>query len=109
MIRLWLAEAAVDGGGAAPEYISSLLQWGPAGVVIILIVSGVLVTKGHLEQTKTERDQWRAAYEKERDAHEQTRDALGELTRTSTAALETAKTTAALLTNLGHIASREPR
>lgn len=103
MLWYW-ATAATD---SAPEYITQILQWGPPGVVIVLILTGVLVTKGQLEQMKTDRDDWRAAYEKECEAHGTTRSALAEATRASGASLEMAKTTAALLTNLGHVARQQ--
>jgi hypothetical protein len=98
----YLAEAAPTD---APVYITQILQWGPAGVLIVLILSGVLVTKAQFEAMRKDRDDWRAAYEKECDAHDTTRAALAEATKASVASLEMARTTAALLTNLGHVAN----
>jgi hemoglobin-like flavoprotein len=100
---LFFAEASAPG---TPEYISQILQWGPPGVVIVLLLLGVLVTKGQYDQMKAERDKWQAAYEKERDAHDSTREALAESVKTASASLETARTTTALLTNLGHLANQ---
>jgi hypothetical protein len=100
---VWLSEAA---GGEAPSYITQILQYGPAGVMLVLILSGVLITKAQFEAMKKDRDDWRSAYEKETVAHDTTRTALAEATRASAASLEMAKTTAALLTNLGHLAAR---
>lgn len=98
MIRYWAAEAAAT----TPDITGTILQWGPAGVVIVLLLSGVLITRGNHEDVKADRDRWRDAFEKERSAHELTRLALADANRTGAAAVETSKTTAALLTHLGH-------
>ena len=97
----WAEAAAGDTGF---DIVSQVLQWGPPGIVIALILTGVLVTKGQLAQMKQDRDDWRAAYELERAAHAETRSALADSTKTAAASLEVAKTTQVLLTNLGHIA-----
>jgi hypothetical protein len=97
-----LAEAA----GTSPDYAATILQWGPGGVVLALLLSGLLITKGSHEDVKAERDRWRDAYEKERSGHELTREALADSSKSAAAAVETAKTTAALLTHLGHPAAR---
>lgn len=38
------------------------------GLVVLLILSGRLVTRNQLEDVRTERNEWRVAYEKEREA-----------------------------------------
>lgn len=103
MLSYWLAEA-VDPTGTAPEYLTQILQWGPPGVVIVLIVLGVLVPKGAHAQMKQDRDDWKAAYDKEVTAHEQTRAAMADLTKVGEANLRASETALALLQNLGHIA-----
>ncbi len=97
MIHLWAAEAA-----PATDYVATILQWGPAGVVIVLLLSGILITKGNHEEVKNDRDQWRQAYERECSAHDETRAALAEASRSAAAAVETARTTTGLLSHLGH-------
>ncbi len=97
MIHLWAAEAA-----PATDYVQTILQWGPPGVVIVLLLSGVLITKGNHDDDKNDRDQWRSAYEKECEAHDETRTALAEANRSAAAAVETARTTTGLLSHLGH-------
>jgi hypothetical protein len=99
-----LAADATDAG----EVMGQVLQWGPAGVVIVLILTGVLVTRGQMQQMQADRDQWKAAYERECNAHDTTRTALVEANRGSAASIETARTATALLSNLGHVAARTP-
>ncbi len=94
----WAAEAAP----AAGDWVANLLQWGPPGVVIVLLLTGVLITRGNHEDVKNDRDQWRAAYERECEAHDETRTALAEANRSAAAAVETARTTTGLLSHLGH-------
>lgn len=96
------AEAA---SGDASEYISQIVQWGPPGIVIVLILTGILVTKSQFELIREDRDSWRSAYEKERDGHDATRAGLVDSVRAASASLEVAKTTTQLLTQLGHVAS----
>jgi hypothetical protein len=98
----WAAEAA----GNTPDYINSILQWGPPGVVVVLLLTGVLVTRGNHDDVKAERDRWRLAYEKEVSAHDETRQALAESSRAAAAAVETARTTTGLLGHLGHSQAR---
>lgn len=95
--RVWAAEA-VSGG----DPLALILQWGPAGVLIMLVLLGWLIPKGAYEQMREDRDRWQAAYERERGAHNVTRDALADAARANVAGLEAAKTSALLLTHLGH-------
>jgi hypothetical protein len=97
---------AATTGDSPPDLIAAILQWGVPGVVVALLLLGWLVPKGAHEQMKADRDEWRAAYEKERAGHEATRDALAEASKAAAAAVETARTTTALLSNLGHPAAR---
>lgn len=96
----WADPAAGD----APAYITQILQWGPPGIIVVLILTGVLVTKGQLDQMRQDRDSWRAAYDKEVEAHTATRTALAEAVKAAGSSVEVAKTTTSLLTQLGHVA-----
>lgn len=103
MLQHLAAEAAAN-----PDLVATVLQWGPAGVVIALLLTGVLVTRGNHEDVKAERERWRQAYEKETEAHDETRRALAESSRSAAAAIETARTTTGLLSHLGHPSARPP-
>lgn len=98
MFHQLTAEAA----GSSPDFVSTIIQWGPPGVVLVLLLTGMLITKGAHEQMKADRDEWRGAYEKERDAHAATRDALADASRAAAAAVETSRTATGLLSHLGH-------
>ena len=101
-------QLATEAAGASPDFVATVLQWGPPGVVLALLLTGMLITRGNHEDVKTERAYWRDAYNKERDAHETTRDALVDASKSASAAVETAKTATALLSKLGHQAG-DPR
>lgn len=93
---------AAEAAGTPPDVITAVLQWGVPGVVVVLLLLGWLVPRGAHEQMKADRDEWKRAYEKERDGHSATRDALADATTSAAAAIETARTTTALLSTLGH-------
>lgn len=99
MLIRWAADAASTD---TPNVLGAILQWGVPGVVLLLILMGWLVPKGAYEQMRTDRDTWRQSYEKERDAHQATRDAFIDASRSSIAAVETARTATGLLDRLGH-------
>lgn len=94
---------AVDAPAASTDIIGQVLQWGLPGTIIVLLLLGWLVPKGSYEQMRTDRDAWQTAYEKEREAHGITRDALVDANRSAGAAIETARTTTAILSTLGHV------
>jgi hypothetical protein len=102
MISFWAAEAATS----PPDLITAILQWGVPGVVVALLLLGWLIPKGAHEQMKSDRDDWKTAYEKEREAHAATRDALADASRSAAAAVETARTTTGLLSHLGHSSAK---
>ena len=102
LLHVLAAEAASN----PPDVITTILQWGPPGVVIALLLTGVLVTKGQLEQMKTDRDYWRDAYQKEQTSHEVTRNALVDANQSASAAVETARATTQILSALGHSTQR---
>lgn len=102
MLHQLAAEAATSNS----DPITEMLQWGVLGAVLVLLLLGWLVPKGAHEQMKVDRDEWKSAYEKEREAHQATRDALADASSAAAAAVENARTTTALLSNLGHAAAR---
>ena len=88
---------------AAPtDVLGQVLQWGLPGTIIILLLLGWLVPKGSYEQMRADRVDWQRAYEQEREAHQITRDALVDANRAAAASVETARTTTAILSTLGH-------
>lgn len=48
--------------------VDTLIASGPTGLVLVLIISGLLVTKKHLDDIREDRNTWRSAYEKEHEA-----------------------------------------
>lgn len=65
--------SALDGGPTDP--LASLVAAGPAGAVVALLVTGLLVTKKHADDLRTAVDTWRGAYELERQARAAEHDA----------------------------------
>lgn len=97
-----IVRLAADAVDAAPNVLGEVLRWGPAGVMLLLILTGWLVTKGAYETMRADRDEWKSAYKGEADAHQKTRDALVDANRSASAAVETARTATGLLDKLGH-------
>lgn len=48
--------------------VDTLIASGPTGLVLVLIITGLLVTKRHLDDIREDRDAWRTAYSKEHEA-----------------------------------------
>lgn len=48
--------------------VDTLIASGPTGLVLVLIITGLLVTKRHLDDIREDRNAWRTAYEKEHEA-----------------------------------------
>lgn len=90
------------GADVVSDPVGALLQYGPLGLFLALILTGVLVTKAQYLALKEERDNWRKAFETEQAAHQGSRDALIEANGRAEAAVEAAKVTAGLLRDLGH-------
>ena len=89
--------------------LTSFLNYGVLGIVVLLLILGLLVPKAVLaradEETKkanADRDAWKTAFDTERQAHTLTREALVRAEERGEAALEVQKTTLALLAELGH-------
>lgn len=55
--------------------LGSLLTFGPLGIMVVLILTGYLITKKHADDLRTETTTWRSAYEHERDARRAEHDA----------------------------------
>ena len=86
----------------APDVFTQLVQYGLAGIVLALLITGMIVPRYILEQIKADRDEWRAALRDEQAAHKATREAAVEANARAEAAVEAAKTTALMLRELGH-------
>jgi hypothetical protein len=84
------------------ELLKQVATWGPSGVVLVLVILGVLVTKRELTKAEKDGDLWRQYFEAERDAHRLTQQALGRERERMDAALEASRTTAMMLQYLGH-------
>lgn len=97
----WLAD------DAATDFFSPLLQYGPLGIIVILFLTGWVVSKSVYDSIKEERDNWRKAFETEQAAHQITRDASVESNRRGDAAVEAARTAAATLNALHHLSGSE--
>lgn len=85
-----------------PDWLSYLLQWGPGGVVLGLVITGILEPKRVRQNLETDRNSWKDAFETERSAHQVTRDALAAANARAEAAVESAQTMTKLLESLGH-------
>lgn len=107
---LLIASAAADAGSSGDfDWISQLLTWGPPGVVIVLLLTGVLEPKravtrleAQLGAKDAEIAHWRTAFESEQTAHQRTRDALAAANERAAVAVENGRTTALLLQQRGH-------
>jgi hypothetical protein len=100
---------AATASPSSDQLVSTLITWGPGGVVLALIIFGVLDTKRPREMAEADRDSWKEAFVKEQDAHQKTREALARAEERSEAATEAASTTAALLEELGHRRTKQQR
>jgi hypothetical protein len=89
-------------GDATPDLLTPLVQYGPLGVVLALILVGLLVPKGAVQEIREDRDEWRGAFQAEQKAHQVTRDALAEANGRADAAVEAARTAVSMLRDLGH-------
>jgi hypothetical protein len=84
------------------ELLKQIATWGPGGVVLVLLILGVLVTKRELTGAQQDGERWRQLFEQERDAHRLTQEALSRERERMDAALEAGRTSAMLLQYLGH-------
>jgi hypothetical protein len=91
------------------DFVSILVTWGPGGIILALVVTGVLDTKRPREMAEADRDSWKAAFAKEQEAHQKTRDALSKAEERAEAATEAARTTTSLLEELDHRRTQKQR
>lgn len=68
-----LGQLALEGAGTDP--LASLVAAGPAGAVVALLVTGLLITKRHADDLRANAETWRSAYELERQARTVEHDA----------------------------------
>lgn len=104
---LYALVAAGSATPATPDILSILLTWGPGGVVLALILTGQLEPKRFREMIASDRDSWKAAFDKEQEAHQLTRMALAKAEERAEASLEAARTTAQLLEEMDHRRTRQ--
>ena len=97
-----LAAFAAAGELSSPDILSILVTWGPGGVILVLVLTGVLEPKKISSIISADRDSWKEAFVKEQEAHQKTRDALAKAEERAEASLAAAQTTADLLEELGH-------
>lgn len=88
---------------SSPDWITILLTWGPAGVVLAMVLLGIIEPKRVRVSLEKERDDWKTAFETERSAHQLTREALAAANARGDAALESSTTMTKLLESLGHL------
>lgn len=96
------ALAALAGETQSDQLVSALISWGPAGIVLGLILFGRLAPSHHLEELRAEREEYKRLLAAEQAAHGETRAALADQIRRVDAAVEAAKVTQQLLDGLDH-------
>lgn len=84
------------------ELTQQVLQWGPAGVLVVLMLTRVLVTRAELTSAKEDAAQWRSLFEQEQAAHRTTQAALETERDRMDAATESIRLTEMMLLHLGH-------
>lgn len=79
--------------------ITTILQSAGAGtaIIVVLLLTGMLVTGRSAQRSEKETESWRAAYESERAAHQKTAAALAVASDRAETAVETARITKELL------------
>lgn len=90
----------MDQGGTDP--LTYLLNFGVIGVVLVLLVTGVLVTRRELDRANQRADEWKAQYEREAEAHGLTLRTVERERERGDVVTESSRTTAAILGYLGH-------
>jgi hypothetical protein len=84
------------------ELLKQIATWGPAGILAVLLILRVLVTRQELTDAQQDGEKWRQMFEAERSAHQLTQQALGRERERMDAAVEASRTTAMMLQYLGH-------
>lgn len=100
-----LALVAAEPGQAGLDPLAVISTWGPAGVLVVLLITGVLVTKRELDKADRVSEQWRVAFQTEQTAHIKTREALAVAEDRASVAQPLAETGRRLLEQLGHQAA----
>lgn len=88
------------GGGF--DWVTAIASWGPAGVLVVLLLTGIVEPKWSRIRMEKDRDDWKQAFDTEREAHGVTRDALSAANARAEAALESANTMTRILEQAGH-------
>lgn len=89
-------------GGQADQLISALINWGPGGVMLALILTGRLVPRRMVDDKDRDLTEYKALLSDEQGAHAQTRAALADQSRRIDAAVEAARVTQQLLDGFQH-------
>jgi chitodextrinase len=112
-VLLGLALAVSEGASSSPDWVSQVLTWGPPGVMLVLLLTGVIepkraVTKAEEQTAKSDAEtaRWRSLFEAEQTAHQTTREALAVANERAAVAVENGKTSASILERLGHHAAQ---
>lgn len=100
---------AGSSGVSEAQILSTIVTWGPGGVFLALVLLGVVEPKRAVTTANADRDRWQEAFVKEQEAHQKTREALAKAEERAEASTEAARTTAALLEELGHRRTRQQR
>ena len=90
----------MDQGGTDP--LTYLINLGVLGVVLVLWLTGMIVSRRELDRERERAAEWKAQYETEAAAHDLTRAALSRERERGDVVTESGRTTAALLSALGH-------
>lgn len=107
--------SAVAEAAPSADVLSILLTWGPGGVVVLLLITGLLIPKpAHdralsdrdrlIEAVTSDRDRAVQAIEIEQKAHTLDRESLTAAERRADLILDMGRTTNVLLDALGHSA-----
>lgn len=105
---MWVTSAAATANSLQlSDWLSTLINWGPGGIIIILIMTGKLAPKSTVDAANADRDSWKSAYFDECAAHSETRSALAIERQQTATSNEAARVTTQLLEGLQH--QRKPR
>ncbi|WP_406468055.1 hypothetical protein OH738_10845 [Streptomyces hirsutus] len=102
---IWIlaaAETATDTPADIAKMIGGFAQYGVLGVVVVLFLTGLIVSRSTYLAVAADRDNWRDAHAKESEAHQATRVSLAKAEERADIAVEQGRTLNALLSELGH-------
>jgi hypothetical protein len=97
-----LGQLTGTAGGSVTQtdVLSLLTQWGPLGLVLLLVLLGVLVPKPMVDLLRQQLERAQQAHDLEREAHAKTREALSQQAARGEAAVQAAQTAQRLLERL---------